>query len=59
MREVLERRPGLLTQAPAGSLIIDTSTSDPVESRQLAVKVTEAGLAWLDAPGSGGPGGAR
>lgn len=58
VREVLEHRPGLLSQAPAGSLIIDTSTSDPVESRELASKVVEADLAWLDAPVSGGPAGA-
>ncbi|MBD3894514.1 NAD(P)-dependent oxidoreductase [Halomonas sp. ML-15] len=57
--DVLERSPGLVQQATRGSLIIDTSTSDPVESRQLAVKVIAAGLAWLDAPVSGGPGGAH
>lgn len=57
--KVLERSPGLLDQAPRGSLIIDTSTSDPVESRQLAAKVIAAGLEWLDAPVSGGPGGAH
>ncbi|MGM0703162.1 MAG: NAD(P)-dependent oxidoreductase [Pseudomonadota bacterium] len=59
VREVLEQRPGLLARAPTDSLIIDTSTSDPVESRQLAKQVTEAGLCWLDAPVSGGPGGAH
>lgn len=57
--EVLESSPGLLDKAPRGSLIIDTSTSDPVESRQLAAKVVAAGLEWLDAPVSGGPGGAH
>lgn len=57
--EVLERSPGLLDQAPRGSLIIDTSTGDPVESRQLAAKVIAAGLEWLDAPVSGGPSGAH
>lgn len=59
VREVLESMPGLLSKAPRGSLIIDTSTSDPVESRQLAAKVAAAGLEWLDAPVSGGPGGAH
>ncbi|MDN3522043.1 NAD(P)-dependent oxidoreductase [Halomonas ramblicola] len=59
VREVLERCPGLLERAPAGSLIIDTSTGDPAESRQLAAKVAEAGLAWLDTPVSGGPSGAH
>lgn len=59
VNEVLERRPGLLFQAPRGSLIVDTSTSDPVESRQLAAKIIAAGLEWLDAPVSGGPSGAH
>lgn len=59
VREVLESTPGILDQAPRGSLIIDTSTSDPVESRQLAAKVVAAGLEWLDAPVSGGPSGAH
>ncbi|WP_240455700.1 NAD(P)-dependent oxidoreductase [Halomonas faecis] len=57
--EVLEQRPGLLSRAPTDSLIVDTSTSDPVASRQLAKTVTEAGLCWLDAPVSGGPSGAH
>ncbi|SDJ08943.1 NAD(P)-dependent oxidoreductase [Billgrantia gudaonensis] len=59
VREVLESRPGLLNRAPAGSLIVDTSTSDPAESRELAARVVDAGLAWLDAPVSGGPSGAH
>ncbi|WP_338035124.1 NAD(P)-dependent oxidoreductase [Vreelandella malpeensis] len=58
VREVLESSPGLLAIAPKGSVIIDTSTSDPSVSRMLAQKVAEAGLAWLDAPVSGGPKGA-
>lgn len=57
--EVLEISPGLLHRAAPGSLIIDTSTSDPVESRQLASKIIAAGLEWLDAPVSGGPSGAH
>ncbi|MGS2745041.1 NAD(P)-dependent oxidoreductase [Halomonas sp. LS-001] len=59
VRDVLENTPGLLSKAPQGSLIIDASTSDPVESRQLAAKVIAAGLKWLDAPVSGGPSGAH
>ncbi|WP_445005463.1 NAD(P)-dependent oxidoreductase [Halomonas mongoliensis] len=59
VQEVLEKRPGLLTLARAGSLIIDTSTSDPSESRQMAKRVMAAGLEWLDAPVSGGPSGAH
>lgn len=58
VREVVESSPGLLQHASAGSVIIDTSTSDPVVTRELARKVVEAGLEWLDAPVSGGPAGA-
>ncbi|MBA2777802.1 NAD(P)-dependent oxidoreductase [Billgrantia kenyensis] len=58
VREVIETSPGLLGLAPKGSVIVDTSTSDPVVSRELAAKVQAAGLAWLDAPVSGGPKGA-
>ncbi|GHB30182.1 NAD(P)-dependent oxidoreductase [Salinicola rhizosphaerae] len=58
VREVIETRPGLLKTAAAGSVIIDTSTSDPVDSRELSAKVIAAGLEWLDAPVSGGPKGA-
>ncbi|BBI71177.2 hypothetical protein HAALTHF_10850n [Vreelandella aquamarina] len=39
-------------------MIVDTSTSDPAVSRELAEKVMAAGLHWLDAPVSGGPKGA-
>lgn len=58
VREVIEQTPGLLKLAPRGSVIVDTSTSDPAVSRELAEKVTAAGLQWLDAPVSGGPKGA-
>ncbi|MGO2579610.1 MAG: NAD(P)-dependent oxidoreductase [Halomonas sp.] len=58
VREVIEHSPGLLKLAPKGSVIVDTSTSDPVVSRKLAEKVIAAGLQWLDAPVSGGPKGA-
>ncbi|WP_249976276.1 NAD(P)-dependent oxidoreductase [Vreelandella olivaria] len=58
VRDVLENTPGILHLAPKGSVIIDTSTSDPAVSRELAEKVSAAGLLWLDAPVSGGPKGA-
>lgn len=58
VREVLKGSQGLLLRAETGSVIMDTSTSDPVISRQLAADVEKAGLVWLDAPVSGGPTGA-
>lgn len=59
VRDVIETTPGILALAPRGSLIIDTSTSDPAETRKLAARVNDAGLEWLDAPVSGGPSGAH
>lgn len=58
VKEVIETSPGLLGLAHAGSVIVDTSTSDPAVSRELAARVQAAGLEWLDAPVSGGPKGA-
>lgn len=58
VREVIEASPGLLALARPGSVIVDTSTSDPAVSRELAARVEAAGLEWLDAPVSGGPRGA-
>lgn len=58
VERVLKEAPGLLALAPAGSVIMDTSTSDPSVSRRLAEEVEAQGLEWLDAPVSGGPAGA-
>lgn len=58
VRNVIETDPNLLEHAPRGSVIVDTSTSDPAVSRELAKKGQDAGLEWLDAPVSGGPKGA-
>ncbi|MFK7858265.1 MAG: NAD(P)-dependent oxidoreductase [Granulosicoccus sp.] len=43
----------------AGSVVLDTSTSEPDTSRELAKHATEAGYAFIDGPVSGGPTGAR
>ncbi|WP_235207476.1 MULTISPECIES: NAD(P)-dependent oxidoreductase [Halomonas] len=58
VEQVLKVSPGLLHRAPAGSVIMDASTSDPMVTRRLAAEVADAGLEWLDAPVSGGPAGA-
>ncbi|KGT92306.1 2-hydroxy-3-oxopropionate reductase [Erwinia typographi] len=39
---------------PPGATVIDMSSSVPTRSRQLAEKLQETGLQWLDAPVSGG-----
>jgi 3-hydroxyisobutyrate dehydrogenase-like beta-hydroxyacid dehydrogenase len=40
-------------------LVIDVSTIEPARSRQLAERLAELGIAWLDAPVTGGTEGAR
>lgn len=45
---------GLLSCARKGSLIIDTSTSHPHTTRNLARRLQDAGLSLIDAPVSGG-----
>jgi 3-hydroxyisobutyrate dehydrogenase len=42
-----------------GTLVVDTSTSDPTVTRVLAEEARERGQAFLDAPVSGGPVAAR
>lgn len=46
---------GLIPHAPEGLVLIDTSTSHPDTSKALAVRLTERGIAFVDAPVSGGP----
>jgi 3-hydroxyisobutyrate dehydrogenase len=50
---------GLLASLPAGSTIIDMSSSDPARTRILADQVAAAGVTLIDAPVSGGVSGAR
>src|SRR5437667_9586360 len=49
---------GILEAAPAGRLCIDMSTIDPGTSQRVAARLEERGLRFLDAPVSGGVGGA-
>jgi len=45
---------GLADTLPRGSAIVCMSTMSPARARQLGARATAAGLAWLDAPVSGG-----
>jgi len=49
---------GLLAHARPGTLLIDSSTIDPLSARAVATAAAERGLELLDAPVSGGTGGA-
>ena len=48
-----------LSAMPRGSVLIDLSTSPPSLARRLAEQAAERGIAFLDAPVSGGQRGAR
>ncbi|NAW34688.1 3-hydroxyisobutyrate dehydrogenase [Halomonas alimentaria] len=51
--------PGLLDALEAKPLIIDASTISPEDARTVAAAAKKKGLTWLDAPVSGGVGGAK
>lgn len=50
---------GLLAHLPQGVLLIDSSTIDPLSAREVAAAAAARGQAMLDAPVSGGTGGAQ
>lgn len=49
---------GLLTDLPKGTLVIDSSTIAAADARKVAEAATKLGIDFLDAPVSGGTGGA-
>ncbi len=49
----------LLAQMKRGSVVVDTSTISPRATRELAREAASFGIAWIDAPVSGGPEGAK
>ena len=50
---------GLLDSLPDTTLVLDCSTTDPETARKVAVAASEKGIAFMDAPVSGGVGGAK
>ena len=56
---VVEGEGGLAGAMAAGSVLIDMSTISPAETRALAGRLAERGIAMLDAPVSGGSWGAQ
>ena len=52
------QQPGLLPQLAAGTLVIDCSTIAAATSRKVAEAAKARGIAFIDAPVSGGTGGA-
>lgn len=58
VEEVVFGRGGVIGGLGQGSLIVDHSTISPVATRELAGRAAEQGVAWVDAPVSGGSEGA-
>jgi 3-hydroxyisobutyrate dehydrogenase len=59
VREVYLAADGVLSAAGAGALLIDSSTIDVATAREVAAAAEQKGLPMLDAPVSGGVGGAQ
>eukprot|EP01108_Squamamoeba_japonica_P006119 TRINITY_DN4923_c0_g1_i1.p1 TRINITY_DN4923_c0_g1~~TRINITY_DN4923_c0_g1_i1.p1 ORF type:complete len:321 (-),score=132.22 TRINITY_DN4923_c0_g1_i1:40-1002(-) len=59
VRSVYTGDDGVLSTVAKGTLLIDTSTIDPTASRELALAAADKGAELIDAPVSGGVGGAR
>lgn len=49
---------GIAASLPAGALVVDMSSSNPAETLETARRLAERGVALVDAPVSGGVGGA-
>jgi 2-hydroxy-3-oxopropionate reductase len=56
---VVDGAQGLIANPPAGRLVIDMSTIAPAAVRRMQAQAQAAGIAFLDAPVSGGPVGAK
>ncbi len=58
VKQVYQGEDGLLAHVSAGVLLIDSSTIDPLSAREVASAAAHNGNPMLDAPVSGGTGGA-
>ncbi len=56
---LLDGDDGLLAGLASGALFIDCTSGDPATSRRIAARLAERGIAFLDAPVSGGTSGAE
>lgn len=56
---MLDGPDGLMVGMADGSLLIDCTSGDPATSRRIATRVAQRGIAFLDAPVSGGVSGAE
>ena len=58
VKQVYQGKDGLLAHLSPGVLLIDSSTIDPLNAREVAAQAAAQGNPMLDAPVSGGTGGA-
>jgi 3-hydroxyisobutyrate dehydrogenase len=59
VRSVLAGPDGVLAQLPPGTVVVDSSSIDIATTKDLHEEATSRGLGYIDAPVSGGVGGAR
>jgi 2-hydroxy-3-oxopropionate reductase len=59
VEEIVYGEGGLLASPPRGRLLVDMSTISPAAVRRMHADLKAAGVAFLDAPVSGGPVGAK
>lgn len=55
---VLDGPDGVLASLPRGAMVLDCTSGDPASSRRIAARLSERGIAFADAPVSGGTNGA-
>ncbi|MDP6095343.1 MAG: NAD(P)-binding domain-containing protein [Gammaproteobacteria bacterium] len=58
VKNVVLGKEALISSLTEGSIVVDTSTTDPTLTRQMALKLAVRGISFLDAPVSGGEKGA-
>lgn len=59
VRKVILGQGGLGEGLTAGKVVVDQSTGDPAATRAMAAELASNGVSLVDAPVSGGPGGAQ
>ncbi len=55
VRDVMFGANGVTQASPRARTVLDFSTLDPQETRDIAAEASAAGVDWIDAPVSGGP----
>ena len=59
VKELLDGPDGLLATMREGALLVDCTSGDPESSREIARRLAERGIGFVDAPVSGGTSGAE